>query len=847
MKLNGRIVGLIVLALLITAGSLLVRTREQLKNAESALPPNTMVAPDSTGTSGLRVLATLPPFELETETGSSLGLDELHGQIWVADFIFTRCAGTCPVITHEMGELQKDLGANPADAAVKLVSISVDPDFDTPDVLTKYAKLSNANPARWTFLTGTRDAVRSLVVNGFKLPVGEGASKEEPLIHSQNLVLVDRAGRVRGIYDGLSDAGRTDLKAALAKLLPEAAPTDVFVPADVANKSWVNAQKAAQLASAASITAEHDFKFTDQIGASGITFKHTSSADVGKLYRAIHYDHGTAVAVADVDGDGLPDLFFVNQIGKSALFKNLGGGRFQDITESSGLSIGGGRACVAASFADIDNDGDPDLFVTCIRDGNLLFENDGHGHFTDITAKAGVAGTHGHSSGAVFFDYDGDGLLDLFVTNVGQYTFDKKREGSPYEGELDAFAGHLHPERSERSILYKNLGGNKFEDVTESSGLKHTAWSGEATAFDYDGDGHIDLYVASMQGHDELWRNLGNGKFELTGRRVFPATPWGAMGVKVLDWNGDGKLDLYVTDMHTDMAGTLEPGTEKKKHDPATMFPFNFLGTDGHHVLGNALFTNLGGGKFDEQSDAANVENGWPWGPSAGDLNADGYPDLFIAAGMNYPFRYSGNSVLLNEGGKRFADAEYVLGVEPRAHLAQPWFQIDCDNPLELQQDICRGEAGPVMIGDPERPKTQPRHGVVTVWASRASRSAVIFDLDGDGDLDVVTCDYNDYPQVFISDLAQRHTVHALTVKLIGKKSNRDGLGALVTVQADGHAQLQLNDGKSGYLAQSSMPLYFGLGEAEHADSIQVKWPTGKTQTVRGPLKSGAPVVIVEE
>ena len=252
-----------------------------------------------------------------------------------------------------------------------------------------------------------------------------------------------------------------------------------------------------------------------------------------------------------------------------------------------------------------------------------------------------------------------------------------------------------------------------------------------------------------MQGHDELWRNLGNGKFELTGRRVFPYTPWGAMGVKVLDWNGDGKLDLYVTDMHTDMSGTLEPGTEKKKHDPATMFPFSFLGTDGHHVLGNALFTNEGGGKFTEQSDLANVENGWPWGPSAADLNADGYPDLFVASGMNYPFRYSGNSVMLNEGGKKFADAEYVLGVEPRAHLAQPWFQLDCDSPRDSPQDICRGENQPVMIGDPDRPKSAPRHGLVTVWASRASRSAAIFDLDGDGDLDVVTCDYNDFPQVF--------------------------------------------------------------------------------------------------
>jgi len=480
-----------------------------------------------------------------------------------------------------------------------------------------------------------------------------------------------------------------------------------------------------------------------------------------------------------------------------------------------------------------------------VRDGNLLFENDGHGHFKNITQQAGVEGTHGHSSGAVFFDFDGDGLLDLFVTNVGQYTTEKKREGSPYEGVLDAFAGHLHPERSERSILYKNLGGNKFQDVTESSGLKHTAWSGEAVAFDYDGDGKTDLYVLSMQGHDELWRNLGGGKFELTGRKVFPATPWGAMGAKVFDWNGDGKLDLFVTDMHTDMSGELQPGDEKKKHDPATMFPQRFLMTDGNHVLGNALFTNEGGGKFVEQSDAANVENGWPWGPSAADLNADGWPDLFIASGMNYPFRYLGNSVMLNEGGKRFADAEYIVGVEPRARLATPWIELDCDG-ADAQHDLCRGEPGPVMIGDPERPHT-PRHGHVTAWASRASRSSAIFDVDGDGDLDIVTNNYNDAPQLFISDLAQRHVVHSLSITLTGTRSNRDGLGAIVTVQAGKHTQVQLNDGKSGYLAQSTLPLYFGLGDAASADLVKVRWPTGKEQIVRGPFKPGAPLHITEK
>ena len=359
----------------------------------------------------------------------------------------------------------------------------------------------------------------------------------------------------------------------------------------------------------------------------------------------------------------------------------------------------GDRASVGASFADIDNDGDPDLFVTSVREGNLLFRNDGHGRFTDITAQAGVGGGKGHYSGATFFDYDGDGLLDLFVTSVGRYTQDARRPDGLWMSVGDAFAGHLHPDRFETSVLYHNLGGGRFEDVTAKSGLVHRAWSGDATAFDYDNDGRPDLYVPSMQGHDELWRNAGGGRFENRGRQVFPATPWGSMGVKVLDWNGDGRLDLFVTDMHTDMSSDLRPEDDRRKHDPKTMFPPRFLGTDGNHVLGNALFTNGADGTFTESSDNANVETGWPWGPSTGDLNADGWPDLVVMGGMNFPFRYRGSDVLLNEHGTRFANAEFILGVEPRTRRVRPWFTLDCDG-ADVKHDICQGETAPVLSDD---------------------------------------------------------------------------------------------------------------------------------------------------
>jgi enediyne biosynthesis protein E4 len=809
---------------------------------------------EAAANAGPRVLGTLPEFVLADQDGASVDLYDLHGTVWIADFIFTRCDSTCPLISQQMAALQRELAADPATKAVRLVSFTVDPEVDTPAVLRDHARALGADPARWTFLTGGRAAIHRLVKDGFKLPVAEQADPKMPILHSQSFVLVDGAGRIRGAWDALTDDGRAALKAALAQVVAEPGPRqaarggDVFVPPALESPTWLPARRDAQRAGAATIDAAHDFGFVDRVGASGITFRGVSSTDIGRFYRAAHYDHGTGLAAADVDGDGRTDLFFVNQVGPSALYRNLGDGRFEDFTVAAGVAIGD-RAAVAAAFADVDNDGDPDLLVTSVRRGNLLFTNDGKGRFTDVSERAGVRGNLGHGSGAVFFDYDGDGWLDLFVTNVGRYTTEQKRDDGLWASFPDAFAGHLHEDRRERSQLFHNLGDGRFEDVSISSGLNHAAWSGEATPYDHDEDGRPDLYVLSMQGHDELWRNRGGGGFELSGRTVFPATPWGAMGVKVLDWNGDGHLDLFVTDMHTDMSTELAPEDETKKHDPAQMFPPRFLGTDGVHVLGNALFTPRGGGGlgFDERSDAAGVETGWPWGPSAGDLNADGWPDLFIAAGMCYPFRYRGNDVLLNEHGTGFAAAEYVLGVEPRARLARPWFTLDCDG-ADVDHQICTGEIAPVTTNDPRseqaRGKGARRSGVITVWAARGSRSSALFDLDGDGDLDVVTNDYNDVPQVLVSDLAQRGPVHRVTVRLVGKQANRDGLGALVTVVAGGRSQLQVHDGKSGYLSQSSLPLYFGLGPADHADAVEVQWPGGKRQTVRGPFASGAQIVV---
>src|SRR5712692_2349902 len=197
-------------------------------------------------------------------------------------------------------------------------------------------------------------------------------------------------------------------------------PPQVHYPDPDSGVDSLPARKKAQMETVNQFKVFYQFQFTDKVKESGITFVHHIEDDAGRHYKPVHYDHGSGIAIADVDGDGLLDIYFVNQVGGNQLWKNLGGGRFQDITAAAGVAVPG-RISVSASFADIDNDGDADLYVTTVRGGNMLFENDGHGHFKDITAASGL-GYSGHSSGAVFFDYDRDGLLDLFLVNVGRYT-----------------------------------------------------------------------------------------------------------------------------------------------------------------------------------------------------------------------------------------------------------------------------------------------------------------------------------------------------------------------------------------------------------------------------------------
>jgi hypothetical protein len=607
---------------------------------------------------------------------------------------------------------------------------------------------------------------------------------------------------------------------------PGGGPAVIDVPSPDIGADTLAARAAAEKATVDQFKVFHGFQFADRLPESGITFVHGIVEDAGKRYKAAHYDHGTGLAVADVDGDGRLDLYFVNQLGGNELWKNLGDGKFRNMTAEAGVGVPG-RISVSATFADIDNDGDPDLYVTTVRGGNLLFENDGKGHFKDVTKESGLSYV-GHSSAALFFDFDRDGLLDLFLVNVGKYTTEARGKGGYYVAYEDAFHGHLFPERTEKSVLYRNLGHNRFADVSKQMKLEDGSWSGDASIADWNGDGWPDLYVLNMQGDNHYYENVGGKSFVDATAKYFPKTPWGAMGIKVFDYNNDGRMDLLITDMHSDMIGDIPPPDEKAKFPPKEDAPV-FQGI-ANNIFGNAFFENQGGGHFAERSFDLNLENYWPWGVSTGDLNADGWEDVLITASMNYPFRYGVNSLLLNNQGERFMDSSFILGVEPRrgGRTRKPWFTLDCSGEDRALAQ-CKG-----------------KEGKYTVTGTLGSRSSAIFDLDNDGDLDIVTNEFNSEPQVFISDLAQKKKIHWLKVRLTGKASNRDGIGAVVKVRVGGRTLTKVMDGNSGYLSHSLIPLYFGLGDAEKADSIEILWPSGRKQTLPGPIAGNRQLEVTE-
>ncbi|HET8713430.1 MAG TPA: CRTAC1 family protein [Gemmatimonadales bacterium] len=559
--------------------------------------------------------------------------------------------------------------------------------------------------------------------------------------------------------------------------------------------------------------------FQERAREAGIAFQmHFLPKEQGETFHINLYDHGAGLAVADFDNDGHEDIYFLNQVGPNALYRNTGNGSFVDVTAKAGVALGD-RVCVGASFADYDNDGWADLFVTSTRGGNVLFHNKGDGTFSDVTAAAGLERT-GHFQTPLFFDYDNDGKLDLFLTNTGAWTTDVYDSAThAYIGKPDL--GTLMTTAKEYNVLYRNNGDGTFSDVTDRAGLRGRGWAGDAAVFDYDQDGFLDVFVADMFGRGQLYRNSGRGTFTDVTAQTLGATPYGAVGTKALDYDGDGRLDLLVVDMHSDMWTGLD--YRHASHDLATQAQhrryrsplgptgneampqfsqtvtqlFASMGEDYETLLfGNALYRNLGNGRFRENAVAAGMETFWPWGIASGDFDNDGDEDVFIPSGMGYPFYYWPNHLMMNDGNGTFRERAADLGVEP------PPGGVFLDERIAGRQ------------------------------ATRSSRSAVTADFDGDGRLELVTNNFNDAPYYFANRFPKRNFV---AFRLTGTKSNRDAIGAFIRLWAGNKVLVRQVNPAGGYLSHSSRVAHFGLGNRRDIDRVEIRWPSGIVQTLDKP------------
>ena len=586
----------------------------------------------------------------------------------------------------------------------------------------------------------------------------------------------------------------------------------LWLPACERSKDGASTKKAAP-ASTVGKTIEPP-RFNDVLSATGITFTHHFlDTETGSRYRVNPYDHGSGLAIADVNNDGKEDIYFLDFLGPNHLYINQGSMRFTEQAGPAGIRVDRSLS-VGAAFGDYDNDGFQDLYVTTYRGGNHLFHNRGDGTFEDVTGKAGV-GYNGHSSSPTWFDYDLDGDLDLYVCNIGKFTTetisleaDYFFEGVPLPFEEVAKT----PDNKlpgEADLFFRNDGDGTFTDLTKEAGLGANDWNADAAVADIDLDGYPDLYVSNMFGANHLFRNRGDGTFEDVTPTALGRTSWGGMGSRFFDANADAYPDLYVVDMHSDMwsdtddIGEIKP-PEKFDTVMGARVSFGKVikkpdDTMAKSVLfGNTFFTNRGDGTFAEQSADAGLETWWPWGIATGDFNNNGHEDIFVAGGMGYPYFYWPNRLFLNDGSGKFQDAASAAGVEPP-------------------------RAGTVLKGAAINGKPFYR-------SSRATASA---DLDGDGDLDLVVNNFNHEPYFFRNDTPDKNH---LRLKLRGTTSNRDAIGARIKVTAGGRTWHRWVSSAEGYLTQSSRIAHIGLGSVSSVDQVEVLWPGSSTpQTVANP------------
>jgi len=524
--------------------------------------------------------------------------------------------------------------------------------------------------------------------------------------------------------------------------------------------------------------------FVDVAGNAGISVRNVNGSAEAKRY--ILEATGSGVAILDYDRDGWQDIFLVNGTTFDAtaasknkptshLFHNNHDGTFADVTTRSGLAFTGwGQgACVG----DYDNDGYDDLYVTAYGK-NHLFHNQGNGTFKDVSEMSGVSGTGREwGTGCAFIDYDRDGRLDLIVANyvhldLAAVPKPGSGPGCMWKG-VPVMCGPRGLPYSPNT-LFHNLGDGHFEEVSKSSGIERTNghYCFSVTTLDYNEDAWPDIYIACDSTPSILYRNNHDGTFTDVAADVGVA------------FNEDGReqAGMGSTSADYDRDGHLDLFKTNFSDDTSTLYRSQGDGTftDETHTAGLAINTDALG-----------------WGAMFADVDNDGWPDLLIANGHVYP---------------------EVDSARLGSYFREPRF---------LYHNLGRNPSGVVKFEDLSKTSGP---GLIQPMSGRGLATA---DLFNDGRIEAVINNLSDAP-LLIVNLA-RNQNHWLDLRLVGTGSNRDAIGAHVTLRAGAGVWIDEVRSGSSYNSSSDLRLHFGLGREAHLDSIEVRWPNGSTEIFSPP------------
>lgn len=529
-------------------------------------------------------------------------------------------------------------------------------------------------------------------------------------------------------------------------------------------------------------------------------------------------DTAGGVAVGDVDGDGLPDVYLTRASGGNRLYRNLGGMRFQDITEEAGLTRGPAWG-TGASFADIDNDGDLDLYACGYRCTNVLYLNDGQGHFEDRTADFGL-GFIGASVMPAFADYDLDGDLDLYLLTNHLETPGEMNQVpvrvNPATGQVEVppqkrevVGAMLKPDGSIKAHMagqYDHLlrneldSGGGFREVSNISGIDGTHMGLSAVWWDYNGDAFPDLYVANdFYGPDQLYRNNQDGTFTDVIEEALPHTPWFSMGSDFSDINNDGRLDF----MASDMAGSTHYKSKMGMGDMEDQGWFLTV-PEPRQYMRNAVYVNTGTKRFLEAAFLTGLaKTDWTWAVKFADFDNDGWEDVYVTNGMTRDLFHSDLK-------------ERELAITSKETAQTYWGKA----PEKRDANFAFRNLGDLAFEDVSGAWGLDHQGI--------SFGAGIADFDGDGGLDIIV-NHHGEP----AGLYQNRSANAvLRVRLEGRQSNRFGLGTRLRLITSGGEQMRYLSLARGYMSTNELVAHFGLGHGEAIERLEIAWHGGEVQAL---------------